>query len=576
MKIKLKNPAASSSAASPVDPPPPPPPAADAAPVAAKPGGGLKIKFKPAASTPSTPTAAAPAPTPAPAPDADAPKLKRKYTKKPKPDDAAAAAKPSKRARDDSNGAAPHPKRKPKPTAKSLAMADDSDDDDDDNDGDYAAAPAPPPGRPAHARQPSLERSFKPKGPAGAAGAGPHRASTAILKVKGAGKPPYRPPGVGYDSEAEEAEPDPAIESQFVLRMPPGPDCDLLRKSIEEKTIGRTTSQGGPGVYFRFFDREGRRAMVTIQGRNYAASMVELPNIIESMKSWNKKDWVKTADVCQMLLVLGRVQSEEEAKKYPRPSYIEDSSHRFPHGLTPPMRWVRKRRFRPRKSYLDVERAEAEMNRLLADDDNAEGTKYELIDEGHITSDESGSDGEDEDMADAPVPETPMEEVDAAALEELLHAGFMEDDDLEIQADGDELDALFGNTTTNPEGQTPVTAHNAAMHALTHNGNLVLEPETTASSPAAATSAEDDDDDDDDDDSDDDEVDEAAAAELQRREQLEAEIAELEKAIQQSIEQRDKHSNGLFKTRMNKTIERQKQDLVIKKKQLNENEDLDD
>jgi transcription initiation factor TFIID subunit 7 len=114
------------------------------------------------------------------------------------------------------------------------------------------------------------------------------------------------------------------------------------------------------------------------------------------------------------------------------------------------------------------------------------------------------------------------------------------------------------------------------MHALAHNGNLVLEPETAASSPAAATSAEDDDDDDDDDDSDDDEVDEAAAAEQQRREQLEAEIAELEKAIQQSIEQRDKHSNGLFKTRMNKTIERQKQDLVIKKKQLNDNEDLDD
>jgi transcription initiation factor TFIID subunit 7 len=568
MKIKLKNPAASS-AASPVDAPPPSAPAADAppaTPVSAKPGG-LKLKFKPAASTPAP--AATPA-APTPAPGADVPKLKRKYTKKPKPDD---APKPVKRPRDDNNGGAPHPKRKPKPTAKSLAMANDSDDDDDDDDADYAAAPAAVPARPTHARQQSIKLSIKPKG--AAASSGPHRASTAILKVKGAGKPPYRPPGVGYDSEAEEAEPDPAIESQFVLRMPPGPDCDLLRKSIEEKTIGRTTSQGGPGVYFRFFDREGRRAMVTIQGRNYAASMVELPNIIESMKSWNKKDWVKTADVCQMLLVLGRVQTEEEAKKYPRPSYIEDSSHRFPHGLTPPLRWVRKRRFRPRKSYLDVERAEAEMNRLLADDDNAEATKYDLIDEGHITSDESGSDGEDEDMIDAPVAETPIEEVDAAALEEMLQAGFMEDDDIEIQADGDELDALFGNTT-NPEGQTPVTAHNAAMHALAHNGNLVLEPETAASSPAAATSAEDDDDDDDDDDSDDDEVDEAAAAEQQRREQLEAEIAELEKAIQQSIEQRDKHSNGLFKTRMNKTIERQKQDLVIKKKQLNENEDLDD
>jgi transcription initiation factor TFIID subunit 7 len=70
-----------------------------------------------------------------------------------------------------------------------------------------------------------------------------------------------------------------------------------------------------------------------------------------------------------------------------------------------------------------------------------------------------------------------------------------------------------------------------------------------------------------------------AAAEQQRRELLEAEIAELEKAVQQSIESRDKLNNPLFKQRMNKTIERQQQDLHIKKKQLNElngNEDADD
>ena len=182
------------------------------------------------------------------------------------------------------------------------------------------------------------------------------RPATAIIKMKPQGKPPVRPPGVGYDSEADEAEDDPAIESQFVLRMQPGPDCDLLRAAIDNKTIGKTTSHGGPGVQFRFFDKEGRKAMVTIQGRMYAASMVELPCVIETLKSWNKRDWVKSADVCQMLLVLGPVQSEEEAKKYPRPREIEPDSHRYPHGLTPPMQWVRRRRFRPRKSYLDVER----------------------------------------------------------------------------------------------------------------------------------------------------------------------------------------------------------------------------
>ncbi|KAJ4331697.1 hypothetical protein N0V95_009836 [Ascochyta clinopodiicola] len=572
MKLKLKNPNAAPSAA-PAAPPPTngdadaaPAPAAPAAPPAAKPGG-FKLKLKPAA----------PAPTADGDALGDAPKQKRKYTKKPKTDEdgnAILPAKPGpkKRAREDGeDGEGPVAKRKPKPTQKSLDRGDESDDDD--------MVPEPVhslPRIPAN-RQPSLKLSIKPK-PSASGASAPSRGTT-LLKVKGAGRPPFRPPGVGYDSEADEAEPDPAIEAQFVLRMLPGPDCDLLRKSIEEKTIGRSVMQGGPGVYFRFFDREGRKAMVTIQGRHYAASMVELPNIIESMKSWNKKDWVKTADVCQMLLVLGRVQNEDEAKKYPRPSYVEENSHRFPHGLTPPMRWVRKRRFRPRKSYLDVERAEAEMNALLAADENAENTKYDLVDEGAESSeDESGSeDDEDEEMMNAPA-ETPIEEVDAAALEEMLQAGFMEDDDVEIQADGDDLEALFGNSNT-VALQTPVTAHDAAMHALAQNGSIVVEPETVPATPAAATSAEEDDDDDDDDDSDDDEVDEAAAAEQQRRELLEAEVAELEKAIQQSIESRDKQNNGLFKQRMNKTIERQQQDLHIKKKQLNElngNDDADD
>ena len=122
---------------------------------------------------------------------------------------------------------------------------------------------------------------------------------------------------------------------------------------------------------------------------------------------------------------------------------------------------------------------------------------------------------------------------------------------------------------------TPTTAHDVAMHALSQNGHAVVETETAASTPAAATSADDNDDDDDDADSDDDvdEVDEAAAAEEQRQEQLRAEIAELEKAIMQSTEQRDRQTNTLFKKRVQTQIDKQKNDLAIKRKQLNEEAD---
>jgi transcription initiation factor TFIID subunit 7 len=559
MKIKLKNPNAPAG-----DAPPAAPRDEHAAPAAPK-SSKLKLSIKPVASVSSNTGDGH---------DGDVAKPKRKYTKKPKLDDGgnpipSGKPGPKKRAREDGDDMdTPAAKRKPKPTAKSLAMGNDSDDDDDDL-MDTEPARAPP------IRNPSLKLSIKPKGSGSGA---PQRIGAAtMLKVKGGGKPPVRPYGVGYDSEADEAEPDPAQESQFILRMQPGPDCDLLRKSIEEKTIGKSLSQGGPGVYFRFFDREGRRAMVTIQGHNYAASMVELPTVIETMKSWNKKDWVKTADVCQMLLVLGKVSNEEEAKKYPRPSFVEPDSHRYPHGITPPMQWARKLRFRPRKSYLDVERAEAQMNRLLVEDENAESSKYELVDSDHETSEEeSESDEEaedDDDMVNAhQAVETPIEEVDAGDLEQLLQEGLMEDDDeLEIQADDQTLSALFGGDTVGTEPATPATAHDVALHALNQNGTITLETETAASTPAAVTSA--DDDDDDDDDSDDDDVDDAAVQEEQRKEQLRGEIAELDKAIQANMEARDRQTNQIFKKRMQTNIDKQKADREIKRKQLDEDMD---
>ncbi|KAL6712123.1 hypothetical protein ACN47E_003166 [Coniothyrium glycines] len=562
MKLKLKNPDATAS-----DTPAPPPSADASTPASAKPGGGLKIKFKP------KPSASVPEGIDG-GQDGDAPKAKRKYTKKPKLDDSGnvipgSKPAPKKRGREDNEDYdSPAAKRKPKPTLKSLAMAENSEDDDDDL---AMVQPAPPP-RPAVNRTQSIKLKIKPKGTSQGMPA-PQRTSTAILKVKGAGKPPVRPYGVGYDSEAEEAEPDPAIESQFILRMQPGEDCDLLRKSIEEKTIGKSQLQGGPGVHFRFFDREGRRAMVTIRGTMYAASMVELPAVIESLKSWNKKDWVKTADVCQMLLVLGKVQNEEEAKKYPRPSLIDPDSHRYPHGLTPPMRWVRKLRFRPRKSYLDVERAEAQMNRLLAEDENADSTKFELVGSEDESEDESSEEEIDENDVAGGFQEEAPEEMDADDLAAMIADALETNDNVEVEGNGEELGALLIGSDNTLRVETSTTAHDVAMHALVQNGKLTLDTETTASTPAAATSADDDDDDDDDADSDEDDVvDEAAAAEERRQEALRAEIEELEKAMAENVEALHRQNNFLFKKRMTATIEKQKADISIKRKQLNEDD----
>lgn len=581
MKLKLKAPGPASGDA---------PPASTPAASSAQPGSAaptpttsapkLNLKFK-STSQPSGEAASAPT--------ADVPKQKRKYTKKPKGEEngqskpgAMPAAKPKKRPLEGGDEGAPA-KRKPKPTQKSLESLPDSDGDED------VITVAPPAKLQTHkkgpARTQSVKLSLKPKLPGQ-----PQRTGTAVLKMKTIGKPPERPAGAGYDSEAEEAEDDPALEAQFVLRMEPGPDNDLLRKAIEEKTIGKKQSEGGPGVMFRFLDRDGRKSILTIQNRMYAATMVELPCVIESLKSWNKKDWVKTADVCQMLLVLGRVNSEEEAKKFPRPKTVEPDTHRYAHGLTPPMNWVRRRRFRPRKSYLDVERIESQTEALLAEDEQAVSTKYELIDSdaegssGDESYDDQDAMGEDDDMFDgADYTETPAaDQMDADDLEQALAQGLMEDmeDGYELQAaDGGDIDmnALFGGGNDNGEAtlevETPIaTSHDVAMHALGHNGELVVEPESAVSTPAGATSPEDDDDDDDDDD----EIDPEVAAKQEQDELIRGEIRELKEAITNAQNQLKETRNPLFRRRLLDRIEKQELDLKVKLSLIGEQAEDDD
>jgi len=81
--------------------------------------------------------------------------------------------------------------------------------------------------------------------------------------------------------------------------MVPGEDCDFLRQAIENKEMGRETD-----VWMKF--KDDRRAVVSVRGRLYAAALVDLPCIIESSKTVDKKNIYKTADICQVCEYLHR------------------------------------------------------------------------------------------------------------------------------------------------------------------------------------------------------------------------------------------------------------------------------
>ena len=154
--------------------------------------------------------------------------------------------------------------------------------------------------------------------------------------------------GFGYDSEASDREDDPSIEEQIILRARPGEDADYIKECLERKEVPDMTIKfKGMSMYQeKYANEDARRAVVRIRKNLYSAKLVDLPTIIESSKTLDRKALYKTADICQMLIIGDPISHEETILAYPS----KPSDYIYPHGITPPLRWVRKRRFRKRIS----------------------------------------------------------------------------------------------------------------------------------------------------------------------------------------------------------------------------------
>ncbi|KAE9986714.1 hypothetical protein Vi05172_g396 [Venturia inaequalis] len=545
-----------------------PPPSAPA-PVPERPApertatGSVKLSFKPKTTPASTPNAEHP-PILEAATAAAEPKQKRKYVKKIKTevhgDAPEAAPKPAKkRARKDTeaeDGAGPAAKRQTKPSDRVGSIT-------------LKIPPTAPPRIkiPAGTGTPSsaLKLSFSQKKAA-------QSATIPRLKVKALGKKPVRPIGVGYDSEDEEAEDDPAIESQFILRMEPGEDCDYLREAIADSAIKHKSEDKhikGPQVWFRFFDKEGRRGVVGVRQNLYATTLLDLPCIIEGMKSWDKKGWFKTADICQMLLVLGRVKTDEEAKHFPLPREIDQNNWQYPHGLTPPMHWVRKRRFRKRLNVRTIERVENDVEELNRRDKGCEddgGTvTFEYVDPEEELVDDA------EDVMDG-------YEYQTGDQEEFQYADM--DVDSNAAVDDGEEEGIDDFTRMMEEAIGDGEDHEEAGPQPTINGQPIhmspdsLQPPETVSTPASggATSAtegesQDEGAEESDEDEVDDEDDDARAEREERAQQME-EIDDLKREIGELEVRRNKLANPLLKGRVTKEIESLQRDLKLKMSSL--------
>ncbi|XP_054977123.1 transcription initiation factor TFIID subunit 7-like [Sorex araneus] len=196
------------------------------------------------------------------------------------------------------------------------------------------------------------------------------------------------------------------LENQFILRVPLE-YADAVKKIAHSRNISTKSK-------LRIDLTPGRNyAAVEIEDVSLAARLVNLPCIIGSFKTLDRKTFYKTADISQMLVCSGQVDnhcsseksaSSDDMKAIRRNEKVKPKRSAWKHGIAPPLKNVRKRRFRKIKKkdldlkdieelslteFIDCPEVEKEVKRLLSSDAEAIRARWKVIGEDNAIEIES-------------------------------------------------------------------------------------------------------------------------------------------------------------------------------------------
>ncbi|CAO3625042.1 unnamed protein product [Cunninghamella blakesleeana] len=216
--------------------------------------------------------------------------------------------------------------------------------------------------------------------------------------------------------------------------------CDKLHEYVKKREIPEDVK-----LHFK----DSRRGFFYLDGKKHDVTLVDLPTIIETQKTLDKKQFYKIADISQMLVVDGATLENPLSQQMNNKHHTDPYS--YPHGLTPPLKYVRKRRFRKKLSKRAIEEVEREVERLLEVDATAEDVTYEVFDsreEMDVESDIGTQDIGSEDESDS---DTDLAAAIDRDLEELED---VDDDDDNDDDDDDEDDEDSDEDEDEESGQT--------------------------------------------------------------------------------------------------------------------------
>jgi len=227
------------------------------------------------------------------------------------------------------------------------------------------------------------------------------------------------------------------LEKQFILRVPQV-YASALQHAIQNGSLRDRLSIE--------FQADYRHATVRFDGAALSAKLVDLPCIMESHKTVDNKSFYKTADISQML-----VCSEDDNTKEEEDISPKKESKRFVwnHGITGPLKNVRKRRFRKtaKKKLVESPEIEKEVKRLLRTDLSASNVSFEVIQDEEKPDENVVSDAELlNNSMPSPLPGTNTEEQDGVGSDDedrnelfaiLQEASSDEQDDGDTQEEDD-------------------------------------------------------------------------------------------------------------------------------------------
>uniref|UniRef100_A0A7N5K2Z2 TATA-box binding protein associated factor 7 like n=1 Tax=Ailuropoda melanoleuca TaxID=9646 RepID=A0A7N5K2Z2_AILME len=196
-------------------------------------------------------------------------------------------------------------------------------------------------------------------------------------------------------SESQD-EPPHELENQFILRLPPE-HASTVRKIIRSGSVAMKDKLKID------LSSDGRHAVVEVEDVSLAAKVVDLPCVIGSLKTLDKKTFYKTADISQMLVCTadGDLHSPPEEQDTSTDLKVigenekeREKKYVWKHGITPPLKNVRMKRFRKTTKkltdckqieeisfpeYIESPDVEKEVKRLLCSDAEAVSARWEVI-----------------------------------------------------------------------------------------------------------------------------------------------------------------------------------------------------